>query len=117
MFGWFKQKPEGTQTDDVVATQPHGEIFPWPKGVVLTAVDEVVLALPVALFEEGRPMCEFVFGSEDMELNIPKGSEVFFIRLGPGMSVRLAKSVQAYVVSEDGKPRRIRVRPESRVRD
>ena len=111
MFGWFKRKPQAAATGELIATQPHGQIFPWPKGAVLTAVDELVLALPVALFDKDRPMGEFVFGSDDIQMNIPPESDTFFIRLMPGMSVSLAKSVQSYVVSEDQKPRRIKVRP------
>ena len=107
MFGWLKRKPQ-TATK-LIATQPHGEVFPWPKGAVLTAVDELVLALPMALFDKERPMSEFVFGPDDMQMSIPPEGDTFFVRLTPGMSVSLAKSVQSYVVSEDQKPRRIKV--------
>src|SRR5262249_7141311 len=34
MFGWFRKRPEP------VASQPPGEVFPWPKGWKLTALDE-----------------------------------------------------------------------------
>lgn len=108
MFGWFKKRPKPPAAAGPVASQPPGEIFPWAKGVVLTAVDEVVLALPVALLEPDRPMAEFIFGPDDMEFSAPPGSEVCFLRLRPGMSVSLAKSVQAYVWAEDKEPRRIK---------
>ena len=111
VFGRFKRKPQPATTGELIATQPHGQIFPWPKGAVLTAVDELVLALPVALFDKDRPMSEFVFGPNDMQMNIPPASDTFFVRLMPGMSISLAKSVQSYVVSGDQKPRRIKVRP------
>ena len=111
MFKWMRRRKQQAvaSTNDLIASQPPGDIFPWPKGAVLTAVDELVLALPVALFEADRPMNEAVFGPDDMEINIPPGSETFFIRLRPGMSVSLAKSVQSYVVAEDHQPRRIKV--------
>jgi hypothetical protein len=40
---------------------------------------------------------------------VPPEGDTFFVRLMPGMSISLAKSVQSYVVAEDGKPRRIKV--------
>jgi hypothetical protein len=94
---------------DVFVTQPVGVIFPWPKGAVLTAVDELLLALPIALFDPDRPMSEFVFAPADAAINIPPTGDTFLIRLTPGMSVSLAKSVQSFVVADDGKPRRIKV--------
>lgn len=54
-------------------------------------------------------MSEFVFGPDDMQMNIPPEGDTFFVRLLPGMSISLAKSVQSYVVAEDGKSRRIKV--------
>lgn len=108
MFGWFKQKSRKSVGSDHVAAQPPGVVFPWPKGAVLTAVDEVVLAIPVALFEPDRPMSDFVFGPNNMEINIPANSDTFYIRLLPGMSVSLGKSVQSRVVADDSAPRRIR---------
>jgi hypothetical protein len=81
--------------------------FPWPKGAVITAIDDLVLALPTALFEMDRPMGEFVFGSEDMELSMPPESDTFFLRLRCGMSVSLAKSCECYIVADDKNPRRL----------
>jgi hypothetical protein len=108
VFGWFKQKSRPSTAGELIATQPHGEIFPWPKGAVLTAIDELVLALPTALFGD-RPMKESLFTPDDAQVNIPPDGDTFFVRLMPGMSISLAKSVQSYVVSEDGKPRRMKV--------
>ena len=110
MFNWIKRRKQSVaSTSDLIASQPPGEIFPWPKGALLTAIDELVLAIPVALLEADQPMSEAVFGPDDMEVNIPPASETFFIRLRRGMSVSLAKSVQSFVVAEDRRPRRIRV--------
>jgi len=110
VFGWFKRSPQTSPESELIATQPHGEIFPWPKGAVLTAVDELVLALPIELFGD-RPMGESLFAPDDVQMNIPPQGDTFFVRLMPGMSISCAKSVQSYVVSEDGKPRRIKVQP------
>lgn len=109
MFDWLRRKPQTAPQGELIATQPHGAIFPWPKGAVLTAVDELVLALPMALFDKDRPIGEFVFGPDGMEINIPPDGDTFFIRMTPGMSVSLAKSVQSYVAADDRKPRRIKV--------
>jgi hypothetical protein len=109
MFGWLKRKSPQAADGDLTAAQPPGVFFPWPKGAVLTAVDELVLAVPVALFEPDRPMADFVFGPDGMEINIPANSDIFYIRLSPGMSVSLAKTVQSRVVADDNSPRRIRV--------
>ena len=83
VFGWLKRKPQPSTAGELVAAQPPGEIFPWPNGAVLTAVDELVLALPVALFDKDRPMSEFVFGPEDMQMDIPPEGDTFFVRLMP----------------------------------
>jgi hypothetical protein len=115
MFGWGRRKPKSSD-DDLIAAQPPGVIFPWPKGAVLTAIDELVLAIPMGLFDKDRPMGEFVFGPADMQMNIPPAGDMFFIRLLPGMSVSLARSVQSRVVADDATPRRIKVtRPSAEV--
>ena len=93
-----------------IALQPHGQIFPWPRGAVITAVDEiVVLEIPMELFGKDKKIGDCLFGSSDIEMNSPPGVDRFFIRLKPGMFVSLAVSVQAMVISEDGKPRRIKM--------
>lgn len=72
MVNWMRRRKQVVaSTNDLIASQPPGEMFPWPKGAVLTAVDELVLALPVALFEADRPMNEAVFGSDDVEAVSP----------------------------------------------
>jgi hypothetical protein len=110
VFGWLRRKATFDENGEAVVAQPPNAIFPWPKGAVLTAVDEVTLALPTALFDADRPMSDFLFGPDDLEMNAPPGSDTFFVRLKPGMSVSLAKSVQSRVVSDDKKPRRMRVK-------
>ena len=117
MFGWFKKKPELPPVTDPVANQPPGEIFPWPKGVVLTALDEVVIAIPAAVFDNDRPISEVLFGSDEIGFAMPLGSELCLLKLQPGMSVSLAKSCQAYVVAEDKQPRRIQISGTAVVRD
>lgn len=110
MFGWLKRKPQQSIDDGIAASQPPMKPFPWPKGAVIAAVDELVLALPVALFDKDRPMSEFVFGPDDMQMNIPPESDTFFIRLMPGMSLSLAKSCECYIVADDKNLRRLKVK-------
>ncbi len=112
MFAWLKRwvKKPSPDTDGIACIATPGEIFPWPKGGVITAVEELVIALPLALFDKDRPMGEYVFGPNDMQINIPPDGDKFFIRMLPGMSVSLAKSCDAYVVADDKSPRRMKVR-------
>ena len=99
-------KPKEGET---LVSQRPGEIFPWPLGMELTAVDELTLALPKKLLDEGRPLETSVFGPDHMHVNIPPIGDTFFVRLSPGMTVSLARSCEAYLVGEDKKPRRIKV--------
>jgi hypothetical protein len=109
MFGWLKRKQHSTNKG-IPATHPPMQPFPWPEGAVITAVDELVLALPIALFDNDRSIGNFVFGPDDMQMNIPPAGDTFYIRLRPGMSVSLAKSCECYLVAEDTNPRRLRIK-------
>jgi len=108
MFGLFNKKPKA-KAGEKIAHQPPGQIFPWPRGVVLTALDEATIALPVDLFGKGDPIGSVLLGSADIQINIPKTGDTFFIRVQPGMSVSLAKSCQARVVADDKQPRRFKI--------
>ena len=108
MFGLFKKKPEA-KTGEKIASQPPGVIFPWPKGVVLTALDEATIALPMAIFGKDEPISSVVLGPADIQMNIPKTGDTFFIRVQSGMSVSLAKSCQAQVVADDKQLRRFKI--------
>jgi hypothetical protein len=112
VLDWLKNKLRFGSNAERIALQPPGVIFPWPKEVVLTAIDETVFALPQAIFEDDRPIGEFVFGPADMEINIPLEGDTFFVRVQPGMSVSLSKSCQSYVVAEDHHPRRVKMTPQ-----
>src|SRR5271154_1683700 len=80
MFGLFKKKPEA-KAGEKIASQPPGVIFPWPKGVVLTALDEATIALPMAIFSKDEPIGSVVLAPADIQINIPKTGDTFFIRV------------------------------------
>lgn len=111
MFGWLKRKSQASSAGENIVSFPPGEIFPWPKRMVLTAVDELMLCLPKALLDPNRPFGEFVFGSPGMQVNIPPDGEDFLVWLQPGMSISLAESAESYVHAEDGRPRRLKITP------
>ena len=110
MFSQGNKPPDSPEAQEWVAHQPPGEIFPWPKGTVLTALDELVIALPVEIFGKDEPIGSVVLGPDDMEINIPPQGKIFYVRLQPGMSVSLTKSCEASLVAEDKQPRRLTVR-------
>lgn len=95
-----------------VAYQPHGEVFKWPRGVKLMALETVVFAVPAAILEPHETIGSVVRGDDAMELNIPDGDRIY-IRLQPGMSVWLTKSCEACVIAEDKKPKQVQIFLES----
>ena len=109
-FVYRKSAPQPRPGGELTAAQPHGEEFPWPKGATVTAVDEVILELPLGLFGDDLTIGEGLRGPDDMEINIPVDGQSCFLRLKPGMSVSLAKAVISRVVSEDKGPRRIKMK-------
>jgi hypothetical protein len=108
MFGLFKKRAEAKAVEEI-AHRPPGQIFQWPRGTVLTALDEATIALPMAIFGKDEPIGSVVIGPADMLMNIPKTGDTFLIRVQPGMSVSLAKSCQARVVADDKQPRRFKI--------
>ena len=111
LFIGCSKQPQETmaKTDEMIASQPPGQVFPWPQGTALTALDEATIALPMAIFGKDEPIGSVVLGPKDMQINIPKNGKTFYIRLQPGMSVSLAKSCQARVVADDKQPRRFKI--------
>jgi hypothetical protein len=110
MFGFLKRKsPAPAKTSEAIAHQPPGEIFPWPQGTILTALDELVIALPMVIFGKDEQIGSVLLCSPNMQIHIPQEGDTFLIRLQPGMAVSLTKSCQARVVADDGKPRRLKI--------
>ncbi len=105
----FKRNLATPREGETLVSQRPGEIFPWPLGMELTAVDSLTLALPKKLLEEGRALEKSVFGPDEMHVDLPAIGDTFFVRLAPGMTVSLARSCEAYLLAEDKKPRRLKV--------
>lgn len=91
-----------------------GEMIPWHAGLKLTAVDELMLALPAALLDGDKPMGEILQGTSDLEIALPgingNDPERLLIRLRPGQHMTLARSAQAQVYTNPGWPAKMRVR-------
>ncbi len=91
------------------AAQPPGEVFPFPKGTKLQALEEVVLAFPAAILEADQTFGSVIQSDDDAQFAMPEGDDRFYLRLEPGMSLTLTKSCQGVVVAEDKRPRRFKV--------
>ena len=108
MFGLLKRL-FGSQPP--IASQPPGDVFPWPANQPLTALDTATIALPAALISPDDTLGSVIRGPAGMEFSAPDG-DLVFIRLAAGMTVSLAKSCQAYVVPDgdhDTAPRRFQI--------
>jgi len=84
-------------------SQPPGEIFAWPKGWKLTALDEATLAVPGAILSDNDVVGSVILAENDVMLKLPTGqnpeSDVhILIWLKKGQSVYLSKSCQAIVL-------------------
>ena len=105
---WFNAPPS---SGEKIASQPPGEMFPWPRLTRLTMLEDVVLAIPAATLGKDEQIGSVIHADVDAGLSLPKtaADQYIYIRLKEGMSVWLSKSVQSVVVADDKKPRRIRI--------
>jgi hypothetical protein len=114
MFDCFKKPSKASPAPERVAHQPLGEVFPWPKRWRLTAIDEAIIAVPVAILGDNDTIGSIIHCDEDVRLNLPTGPRTspedrIMIWLKPGQSVWLGKSCQAVLLpihEEDKAPRR-----------
>jgi hypothetical protein len=105
MFDWFKKKPEPPAAGEKVAHQPPGEVFPWPKGWQLTALDEAIIAVPAAILSDSEVIGSVIHCDDGVRLNMPTESHStpgarIMLWLQAGQSVWLSKSCQAVVVPQ-----------------
>jgi hypothetical protein len=110
IHGLFKKK-SGTRkaSVDAIVSQPPGEVFPWPQGIVITAIDEVIIAIPLQLFGKDEAIGSVIIAPDDVQFALRKDLDVFLIRLQPGLSVSLTKSCQAYIAADDKQHRRFKI--------
>jgi len=96
-----------------VAAQPPGVPFPWPRLTRLSALEDLVLAIPAAAIATNEKIGDVVHSDADAEIRLPASATdtLIHLRLKAGMSVWLSKSVQGVVVATDRRPRKIRVIP------
>jgi hypothetical protein len=105
MFGWFKKKQKQPSVVATVAHQPPGEVFPWPKGWQLTALDEVVIAVPAAILSDHEVIGSVIHCDNGVELNLPTGPHRtadarIMLWLRVGQSAWLSKSCQGVIVPQ-----------------
>ncbi len=113
MFGWFKKRPRSSPATEQVASQPPGEVFPWPKGWKLTALDEVVLLVPGRILSDDEQIGSVIHCGDDVRLSLPTVpldslDARILIGLRAGQSVWLSKSCQAMVVPDDEQDKEVR---------
>ena len=101
MFGWLKKKPESPASGAKVAHQPPGEVFPWPVGWQLTAIDEAIIAVPAAILTDSEVIGSVIHCDDGVQFKLLSHSfpeARIMLWLQPGQSVWLSKSCQAVVV-------------------
>jgi len=86
-----------------IASQPPGQIFPWPKGWKLTALEDAILAIPAAILSDDEVIGSVIHADDDVKVKLPTGqnpeSDAHIIMwLEEGQSVYLNKSCQAIVL-------------------
>ncbi len=88
-----------------MAHQPPGLVFPWHKGWKLTALDETMIAVPVAILGDNETINSVIHCDDSVRISIPTAthtdeSERITFWLQPGESVWLSKSCQGVVVAQ-----------------
>lgn len=100
--------------NEIVTSLQPGELFPWPNDMTLTAIDELVIALPIALFGDNEKLGDVLLLPENAEINIPLNGDRFYIRLRSGMTAAIVKSSMACLVAQDARPRLARAKRDPR---
>ena len=98
-------------SEERIALQPPGAMFPWPKLTELTALEEVTIGVPSQILGGDEVIGSVIRSHPDAEICLPTatGQPLILLRLKAGMSVSLTKSCQALIVADDKRPRRIKV--------
>lgn len=101
----FKKKSEPLAAGEKIVHQPPGEVFPWAKGLRLTALDEAIVAVPAAILSDDAAIGSVIHADECVRLNLPTATQAMpgeriMIWFQPGESVWLSKSCQGIVVTQ-----------------
>ena len=99
----------GKRSRTAICVQPPNSVFPLLKGVVLKSLDEVILALPIAILYPDEVISSVIQSDDDVLINIAEKEERVYLRLKPGMKMSVTKSCQAHVLAENQKPKRFQV--------
>ena len=100
--------------DDLIAAVDCGYKFPCPRGVTLTALEGLMIALPGAIVEPMAPLGSAFETSAEVEMRIEfveqtNTAKHFLFRLVPGAWIQILKPCEVMILSEDRKPRRLRI--------
>lgn len=104
-----KNAKSSSDTQETIISQPPGKVFRWTKGIKITAIDMVIIALPKALFRDDETINSVVDADDEMRVAIPPDSDKIFLYVEPGVSLTLKRSSESYIVANDDIPRRIRI--------
>jgi hypothetical protein len=111
MLRWLRQLVSRPPAINEVS-QPPDDLFEWPAGASLTATnEEIIVALPRDLVGEDEPLGAILTLPAEAQVGIAPQGDVFYIRLGAGMTAKLARGCHAYLVAEspdDNRPRRLK---------
>jgi len=105
-----------------IGKQRAGEIFSWPTGWRLTALQDAILAIPVSIVSHDEIIGSVIHCDDEVRLNFPEGppselSPQILIWLKEGQSVYLTKSCQAMVLPSYEGDKAVRRFALSRVED
>jgi hypothetical protein len=106
-------KGESVNPNERIALQPPGESFKWPKGVTLTPLEEVIIAIPGAILGANEKIQSVIDGNDRIEIKMKFGAddkpEAIYLKVQAGMSVKINKTCEAMVLSDNPQPKRIKI--------
>lgn len=107
-----KSKTQTDETSPKILTAVNGDQFGWPAGRILTALDPVVIVLPMGLLDDTRPLSDALDAHDEIAISIPDDGDVFYIRLPAGTWASPRRSCQAIIAGDDGVVYRFSLAPE-----
>ncbi len=105
MLTWLKQKVTGSGESWLRVQQEPGTTFPFPKGAKLRPDEEVVLALPAALFSDHEEIGSVLLCDDNAGLAWDEKAGAWYVKLKPGMTFSLARSCEVMLIASGHRPR------------